>query len=329
MDRLTALLAATAVALGATALWFAQQSANEHDRASALAARLTALESALAEAHRVATPKLTRLADSDVAPTAATVEPPVPHTATLSDRLGTTLVQYRESEAHRLRSPQYRERWLAMKTLQRRQTYADLQQVLGLSDAEFDAFLATMTQFELEQTLQNLEAPLDRELTRDQRRAASRQLAAQAEAARRQALRNALGDTRYRQWADHQRLVPARHELTRWQTELAQAGTPLTPSQSQSLLPILVEQQQRIAALPDPAALAGQAAATRPPDQTPALEQRIDAQADINAWFGDALSAVLTPQQREHVTAVGLRELELQRSQLELDRARFADQGGP
>ena len=29
-----------------------------------------------------------------------------------------------------------------MKTLQLRQTYADLQQVLGFSDAEFDVFLA-------------------------------------------------------------------------------------------------------------------------------------------------------------------------------------------
>ena len=216
-----------------------------------------------------------------------------------------------------------------MKTLQLRQTYADLQQVLGLSDAEFDVFLAKMTQFELEQTLQNLDAPIDRDLTREERIAASSQLAAQTEAARRLTLHDALGDARYRQWADHQRLLPARNELARWQTELARAGTPLTPTQSQSLLPILVEQQQRIAALPHPAALAAQAAATRTPDQTPASEQRIDAQADINAWFGDALSAVLTPQQREHVTAVGLGEIELQRAQLELDRARLADQGSP
>jgi len=113
---------------------------------------------------------------------------------------------------------------------------------------------------------------------------------ASAHAARRQALRDALGDAHYRTWAEDQRTLEGRRQLERWRIKLATSGMPLTPDQAKDLLPILVEQQQRIAALPHPGAVAGAAARARAraeptaeSDAFLALERRIDAQADINA----------------------------------------------
>lgn len=61
----------------------------------------------------------------------------------------------RVNEAKLLRDTQYRERWLLWMTLHLRRTYADLQRLLGLPDAEYANFLATMAQLELEQALRS------------------------------------------------------------------------------------------------------------------------------------------------------------------------------
>ena len=334
MDRLTVLFAATTVALGATTIWLGQKYFSEREHRASLAERVATLESALYQASDRDTPGSTSTPEGGLGLSGTTTEPEASPTAPPlggADVL-IALARYRDSETRLLQNAQYRDRWLVMKTLQLRETYADLQRLLDLSDTEFEAFLATMAQFELEQTLRDLEAPIQIGLGT----AASQKYFADADAARRQALRDALGDAHYQTWAEDQRTLEGRRELERWRIKLATSGMPLTPDQAKDLLPILVEQQQRIAALPHPGAVAGAAARARAraeptaeSDAILALERRIDAQADINAWFDDALSDILKPEQRTRMTAAVNSDVERQRAQLELDRLRSTEPGNP
>ena len=59
------------------------------------------------------------------------------------------------------------------------------------------------------------------------------------------------------------------------------------------------------------------------------VERRIASEADINAWLGDAVTGILTPEQRELMTATGNHEIEFRRAQLELERLRLAEQQHP
>jgi hypothetical protein len=216
-------------------------------------------------------------------------------------------------------------------TLHLRRTYADLQRLLGLSDAEYADLMATMAQLELEQALRSWEVPQDQNLDLATRVAAARQQSMNVETARRQVLRDALGESKYRQWIDYQRTADGRQELERWRIELATAGLSLTPNQAQDLLPILVEHQQRIAALPPPAVALARAHATSAGASSALQEAERDiaSRADINAWLGDAVTGILTAEQRELITASGNSDIELRRAQLELDRLRIAAQEDP
>lgn len=217
-------------------------------------------------------------------------------------------------------------------TLHLSRTYADLQRLVGLSDAEYADFLTTMAQLQLEQTLRSWEVPRDQSLDLTARFAAARQQSMDAETARRQVLRDTLGESKYRQWIDHQRTAEGRRQLEHWRTEFATAGLSLTPDQAQDLLPILVEHQHRIAALPPPTSVPVVRAHTTTAGAANALleaERRIASEADITAWLGDAVTGILTPEQRELMTATGNHEIEFRRAQIELERLRLAERQKP
>lgn len=332
MDRLTALLAVAAIALGATTLWFAQRYFAERDRATALAVHVSSLESALEQEVRQAPSRRTQTPAAD--PTAGQTRIP--------DAAGTgganeALLNVREREAQLMRNAQYRDRWLTMQTLRLRGTYAELQHLLGLSDSEFDVLLSRMTQFELEAAMRQLDNPLDPDTAPDAMLGVLHRRAADVDAARQQALRDALGDTRYRRWTDYQQTLPGRLELARWESTLALAGAPLTQEQAQSLLPVLVEQQRRLAELPNAtfyvtgsrAGSLGAAVDRAARDELQQVQRRIDAQAEITGWLTRSLPEMLTPQQRELIIAHGNRELDRQRAQLDLSRLRFGDPKDP
>lgn len=328
MDRLTVLFAATTVAFGATSAWFAQQLFAERQQAASLAERIVALESARDQVSGRPMARANSTPADHPEPSGVPGVPGGPDASRAppgSRGAFERLNQFRSAEAQLLRNAQYRERWLAMTTLQLQRTYADLRRLLGLSDTEYASFLATMAQFELEQTLRNFEAPLEKRTDLARRLASAQQTLADMQAARRQALRDALGEAQYRQWVDHERTAPGREELERWRMELAVAGQPLTPGQAEGLLPILVEHQRRINALPIDAALVARALATSG-DASSALvesERHIASRAEINAWLGDTLRGVLTVEQRDLMTSDGQREIELSRAQLELNRLRL------
>jgi hypothetical protein len=331
MDRRAKLFAATTVTLGVTSAWLALQLSNERERAAMLAERVAVLEASREplSGSREAEADTTPATDRD--PSATPAEPDSSQIALQRRDTEAWLARFRANQAKLLRNTLYRERWLTMRTLQLRRTYTDLQGILGLSDVEYANFLATIAQFELEQTLRNYEAPLEQGLDTAGRIAAARQQAASTETARRQALRDALGDSQYRQWLDYQRTAEGRQELERWRIQLATAGLSLTADQAQDLLPILVEHQQRITALPNPAVVLAraQATSTSASSALQEAERDIASRADINAWLGDALAGILTAEQRELITAAGNHDIELRRAQLELDRLRIAAQEDP
>lgn len=329
MDRLTVLFAATTVALGATSVWFAQQLASERARADLLAGRVAALESALDPMPGSSKPAVDPTPVVDPIARDAPTEPTASRTVSQSHDTDMRFARFRSNEVQLLRNPQYRESWLANMTLHLRRIYADLQRLLGLSDTEYEAFLAIMAQFEHEQALRGFEAPRQTSLDLAARITAARQQSADAETARRQVLRDALGEAQYREWVDHQRTAAGRRELEHWRIELATAGLSLTPDQAQELLPILVEHQQRMATVPQRSVLPDRADATPASASSVLLdaERSIASRADINAWFDDALTGVLTAEQRELITANGNHDIEIRRAQLELDRLRYTEQG--
>lgn len=331
MDRRAILFAATTVTLGVTSAWLALQLSNERERAALLAERVAVLEtsperlSGSPEAEAGPTPT----ADRD--PSGTPAESPAAQTASQRHDTDARLARLRVNEAELLRNTRYRERWLTTMTLHLRRTYADLQRHLGLSDAEYADFLAAMAQLQLEQALRSWEVPQDQSLDLAERVAAARQQSMNAETARRQLLRDTLGESKYRQWIDYQRTAEGRQQLEQWRTEFATAGLSLTRDQAQDLLPILVEHQQRIAALP-PTSVALVRTHTTTAGAANALlevERRIASEADINAWLGDAVTGILTPEQRELMTATGNHEIEFRRAQLELERLRLAEQQHP
>jgi hypothetical protein len=332
MDRLTALFATTTIALGVTSVWFAWQLSAERERAALSAERVAALESALDRVSGNTVSDAQSSTAVDPAPSATPAEPDSSQIALQRRDTEARLARFRLNEAKLLRDTQYRERWLTMRTLELRRTYTDLQRLVGLSDAKYADFLATMAQLELEQELRRWEAPQDRSLDLNARFTAARQQSMDAETARRQVLRDTLGESKYRQWIDHQRTAEGRQRLERWRTEFATAGLSLTPDQTQDLLPILVEHEQRIAALPTPNSVPVVRAHTTTAGAANALleaERRIASEADINAWLGDAVTGILTPEQRELMTATGNYEIELRRAELELERLRLVEQQKP
>ena len=331
MDRRAILFAATTITLGVISAWLALQLSNERARAAMLAERVAVLETSPArssgspEAEADPTPAAIR------DPSGTPAESPTSQTASQRHDTDARIARLPASHLTLLRNTQYRERWLTRTTLHLRRIYADLQLHLGLSDAEYADFLATMAQLQLEQALRSWEVPQDQSLGPAARVAAARQQSMDAETERLQVLRDTLGESRYRQWIDYQRMAEGRQQLEHWRTRFATAGLSLTPDQAQDLLPILVEQQQRIAALPPTSVTLVRAHTTSAGAASALLEaeRRIASLSDINAWLGDALTGILTPEQRELMTATGNHEIEFRRAQLELERLRLAEQQEP
>lgn len=327
MERLTVLFAATTLALGATSAWLSQQLSSERRQAASLAERAASLESAGVRGGDQPVPGANPTHADGAAASGLPAGPDASRAHPAGSDALQRLAQLRINESRLLRDPRYRERWLAWMSLRLRASYADLQRSLGLSDTEYESFLATLAHFELEQTLRSYDVPLDKHLDPAERLAAARQAIADKQTARRQVLRDSLGEARFRQWVDHERTAEGRQDLERWRIELAVAGQPLTPDQAQDLLPVLVEYQRRVNALPNDAALAARALANSV-DASSAIvdsERHISSRAEINAWLGDALSGVLTMEQRDLITSAGQREIELSRAQLELNRLRLEE----
>lgn len=325
MDRLTVMLATTTLVFGATTAWLAKQLSSERQHSASVSERMVELESARDRASGRPMPGADSTSAADGGPSDLPAEPNAPRSHAGRAGAVEAFTQFRLSEAQRLRSPRYRESWLAMTALSLRRTYPDLQRILGLSEAEYADFLETMAQFELELTLRNYELALENRRDLAERLTASHRALTEAQDARRLALRDALGETRFQQWIDHQRTAQGRQELERWRIELAVAGQPLTQDQAQDLLPILVEHQKRSNALPNDAALIARALVNSA-DASSALvesERHIASRAEINEWLGDALIGVLTAEQRDLMTRSGQREIELSRAQLELNRLRL------
>lgn len=331
MDRLTVLFATTTVALAAASVWFAHQLFNERERADQLAGRVAALETGLGQRSDRSRPAVDSTPAVNPNTSGTPTEPNASHTVPQSLDADTRITQFRVNEALLLRNPEYRERWLTVMALNLRRIYSDLQRLLGLSEAEYGALLANMAQFELEQALRSFEAPRHTGLDLAAQIAAARQQSMDTEAARRQVLRDALGEAQYRQWADHQRTAQGRQDLERWRFDLATAGLPLTPDQAQELLPILAEHQRRMATVSQPTVLLGRthATTTAASSALAEAERSITSQADVNAWLDDALTGILTAEQREVIAAAADHDIELRRAQLELDRLRLAEQGKP
>jgi hypothetical protein len=144
-----------------------------------------------------------------------------------------------------MKDPEYRKLRLAQLRSNIARNYPGLAEELGLSDREADKLFDLLAENQLAMTgetalLTANGSPPDQ--------AAVQQIIQRQQASQREqeaAIRSQLGDAKYAQWQSYQQTRPARQRVMTMNTQLAQAGLPLTDSQSRALTTAMIAEQQR------------------------------------------------------------------------------------
>ena len=325
MSRQVRVLSAMVLGVGLVAAWVSQQWAGERERSAALRARITELEAQLAEAAE----ELERpgsVAAHDPAPvvsathdTGETSEQDWPPSGRLSDREIAAYRALQEQERVLYEDPEFREASLKQMTALFRGRLAALRSELGLPLEEFEQIVEMLAQVELQQRIRAKDAmiagtPETHEMFDEE----SWRWRAERGRAVDLALRDALGDTRYREWVEYQHSLPAREQLEELQGALEFSGAPLTSEQQQELLPILREAQKRTDARLAALGIAptGRRVSTDMDQSLRQEEATIEVRAEVNRSTAAAVAEILTPAQQEAFVTYLERELDLQRAQL-------------
>lgn len=192
-----------------------------------------------------------------------------------------------------LKDPEYRKAMAGMMRSSLERTYPDLAEELGLDKAEFDRLLDLLSEQQAAMTAQA--RPFTPEMQRDQ--AAMQQMISEQQALRRQqdeAIRAALGDTKYAKWQEYQPTRSPRMQASNYANTLAQAGLPLSGAQVKSLTTVMIAAQKSLQQ--DIRALASPNAAER---QSPQQMQEafLNRQTDNNRRILEAAAPHLNAQQ--------------------------------
>jgi hypothetical protein len=314
-----------ALGIGLVSAWLTQQWAEEREHALALQARITELEKQLAAstdalegrgtvatddptAEVSATPDAVESADQDWSPSG---QPSEEHIA--------AFLASREQQLALYEDPAYREAGLRLIAARFRQRLAALRVELRLPPDEFDRVLGALAQAEMQQNIYMLEASIAGTRVSDESLDfGAERLYEERERAVDLALRDALGDARYRQWNEYQRNRPAGRQLDALQEKLEYSGSPLGAEQRQAMMPILSEAEKRV-----DAKLASLGIASERPrrisDMDEVLRQQeaiIEIRAEIYRSTAASVADILTPAQHQAFIENLDRELELRRAQL-------------
>lgn len=143
-----------------------------------------------------------------------------------------------------MKDPEYRKLRLAQIRSSVERDYPGLAEELGLSEQEAGKLYDLLAQSQLDMTVDS--SILGGNGTPDQ--AAMQQMVQRQQMQRREqetAIRSLLGDGKYGQWQEYQQTRSARQRVVTINTQLAQAGMPLSDSQSRALTTALIGEQQR------------------------------------------------------------------------------------
>jgi hypothetical protein len=219
-----------------------------------------------------------------------------------------------------LKNPEYREAMRASTHLGMQQNYPGFAAALDLNDEEANRFIDLLTEQQLrnreyEESLFLAQTENDEGRMREaHERMQERMRQQQAE------IEMQLGPANYQKWQEYQQTVGQRHRLASMQSQLALAGTPLNAEQSGALLAALV-QEQRKQQQAQSAAGTARPVGWQPVGVVPGQEEWIEAQAQSNERLLAAIKSNLSSQQTSQLEQMLARELDLQRTQLQLLQA--------
>jgi hypothetical protein len=143
-----------------------------------------------------------------------------------------------------MKDPEYRKLRLAQQRANTERNYPGLAEAMGLSEKEADKLYDLLTEQQMAMSAETA-LVISNNGTVDQ--AAMQEATRKRQVLQREqeeALRAELG-SRYSQYQDYQQTRPARQQVMSMGTQLAQAGVPLTDTQSRALTTAMIAEQQR------------------------------------------------------------------------------------
>jgi hypothetical protein len=143
-----------------------------------------------------------------------------------------------------MKDPEYRKLRVAQQRRNAERNFPGLAEALGLSEKEADKLYDLLTEQQVTMSAET-QLVVANNGTIDQ--AAMQESTRKRQVLQREqeeALRAALG-SKYTQYQEYQQTRPARMQVTNFGTQLAQAGVPLTDSQSRALTTVMIAEQQR------------------------------------------------------------------------------------
>ncbi|MEO8313914.1 MAG: hypothetical protein ABI645_03875 [Pseudomonadota bacterium] len=142
-----------------------------------------------------------------------------------------------------MKDPEYRKLRVAQQRLSIERSYPGLAEALGLSEKEADKLFDLLTESQVamsaETQLSIVNGTPDQAAMQERMK---RQQAMQRE--QEESVRAMLG-SKYTQWQDYQQTRPARSRVTSMNSQLAQAGMPMTDAQTRALTTVMISEQQR------------------------------------------------------------------------------------
>jgi len=332
------ILSAMVLCVGLVAAWLAQRWAGEREHSSLLQARITELEKQLAATTDALERRgivATQDPTAQIPATPDAVESPDqdgPRSGQLPEERRAAFRASRERELALYDDPAFREAELRLIAEGFRVRLADLRVELRLKPDEFDQIVGALARAEHQQRIYMLEAIIaGTPVSRESFEAESQRWREERERAVDLALRDALGDARYRQWMEYEHSRPAGGRLDALQATLEYSDSPLRAEQRQAMMPILSEAEKRV-----DARLASLGIAPEWPDRITDMDEVlrqkeaiIEIQAEINRSTAASVADILTPAQHQAFIESLDRELELRRAQLLTNRRTLEAYRGP
>jgi hypothetical protein len=210
-----------------------------------------------------------------------------------------------------LLDPEFRTARLAEQRLSLMRTLPGLVEELGLSEAEAQRFFDMLAESRVNRESASYGQPADpqEQILRQQ------ELRVQED----QSIAALLG-TKYAQWQQYQKTLPARMEANAMGTQLAQAGQPLSSAQQKSLATALIAEQERTRG--ERESLARSVNPADPRGMAQLQEQAMHLQEDSNRRILDAVGTSLDASQVETLRRQFEARLAMRRATSNLPRGR-------
>jgi len=339
MNKITAILGATTLALSVTSSYLWMQMRGEREQREALQARLQELErgtAAVSQTDNLASPMPAAAIPGASAPHEAGAAKGALHASAagaeneLTERRISVaqMRDMRERQRNLMRNPEYRAAMRAQQRMSMQQSYPDLASALRLPPEELDKLLDLLAEQQL-QSMGEFELPDDPAsagtAAEQQQRMAEWQHRIEEEQSRRNAEIAALLGPKYQDWQEYQGSIGARMQVRELRNTLDGSAEPLRTDQVQALVRAIAE-AERLAA-----AEMRNEMQRRPRAQVPGPEQRlamfdqmIERTEAYHQRLRDAVSPHLTAAQLEAFDQMMKQQLDMQRAQVAMMREQQA-----